>query len=184
MNQAKPLATSLRFALIGGLISIIISVIFFMLDQPESKINQYLGYAVLIITVVLSIQHYRDKVCGGYVSFGRATLTGLLTGVAMSIISSVYFLVYINTLDPEFMERIELQQVVAMEERGMSDDEIEQALEMSKAFMSPQVMVAFVIFGFTLLSLFVSLIAAAFVKRDRPVQLSDQTENLEPDSGS
>ena len=65
MDQSKPLATALRFGLIGGIVSIIISLVFFLLQMTESQISKYLGYAILILVIVLAIQHYRDKVSGG-----------------------------------------------------------------------------------------------------------------------
>ena len=56
-----------------------------------------------------------------------------------------------------------------MEKKGLPDDQIEQAMEYSKMFMSPGIMFVAGVFFTVLIGFILSLIIAAIMKKDKPV---------------
>ncbi|MEO1098405.1 MAG: DUF4199 domain-containing protein, partial [Bacteroidota bacterium] len=60
------------------------------------------------------------------------------------------------------------EQIRSMEESGMGDDQIEQAMEISSFFMSPEFTLIIGIFGGVLIGFILSLIISAFTKNNDP----------------
>ena len=56
-----------------------------------------------------------------------------------------------------------------MEKKGIPDDQIDKAMEMSKMFMSPGAMFVLGLLGSILIGFILSLIIAAIVKKDKAV---------------
>ncbi|MTI21229.1 DUF4199 domain-containing protein, partial [Fulvivirga sp. RKSG066] len=55
-----------------------------------------------------------------------------------------------------------------MQESGMSDDQIDQAMSMTETFTSPELMAVFGILGGLFFGFIISLIISAFTKNSNP----------------
>ena len=98
-----------------------------------------------------------------------------MTGLVLAVISALWLLFYINVLDTGMIDKVLTKQEIEMEERGMSNAEIEQAMGYTEMFMNPPMMAAMAIFFFMFLSLIISLIAAAILKKDPPPAYTGET---------
>jgi hypothetical protein len=85
------------------------------------------------------------------------------------LLSSAYSFVYMKFIDPSVMDQIFKKAEADMEKKGLSPEQIDQAMEMSKVFMSPGAMFVWGVVGSILLGFVFSLIIAAFVKKDKPI---------------
>jgi uncharacterized membrane protein YciS (DUF1049 family) len=126
---------------------------------------------ILFIAIVIACIHYANQK-DGYVTFGNVFSHGFKISAFVAIILVVYSVLSTTLLFPELKDKAIEMQRQRMEERGTSDDQIEQAMTFTKkyfmAFMIFGVMIGTIIFG-----VIASLIGAAIAKK-KPVNPLDQ----------
>jgi hypothetical protein len=104
---------------------------------------------------------------GGYIPYAKSLGTGVLIAFFGSIIVAFYTYIFFNFIDPALIDQMLEMSRQQMIERGMPDDQVEMAVEMSGKFMTPGWMFAFSILGVTFMGFLFSLIASAFLKRNQ-----------------
>jgi len=169
VKNASPFPTALRYGAIGALLMIVIGLIQYLIGIA-SQSSQALGWLSLLAVVVfpvLAIRTHRDNDLGGYISYGRGLGTGVLTVLVMSLIGVIWAVALYYFIDPTIPEQLMQVQAQAMEEQGMSDDDIENAMEMIGKFMTPEVLIAIGTGMSFVLGLITSLLASAGLKKDR-----------------
>ncbi|MEZ4960540.1 MAG: DUF4199 domain-containing protein [Saprospiraceae bacterium] len=167
------LPTAIRYGLIGGLISVVYSLISNMLgfSIPTSIGSWLLSIGLMLIiffgTSILAIRQHRNKELGGFITFKRAFLTGLVTLVIMAVISTLFGILYITVIDPGFAK----DSVGKMEEFlasfGMPEDQMEEQLNKAMEGFTPMGMVINTA-GLLVFDAVIMLIVAAVMKK-KPV---------------
>ncbi len=165
-KRSSLLTSALTYGAGVGLILIIFSLLMYISDMNFSKLNQWVPYFLLIIGIAYSTKVYRDKVLDGTMSFGKGFLFGWLVAVVASMLSVFWGLIMMNVIDPELMDRGLQFAEEKLLERGMSDNQIQMALEMQKKMMSGATgyIIGFVVYA--IIGAIISLITAAVYKKD------------------
>lgn len=131
-----------------------------------------IGLVSLIISGVLStrgVRAYRETELGGLIPFGKAFVVAFLILLVSSLISSVFNLLYITVIDPDFANNVASRMADWFAEIGMDEAQIEQQTEkMKEGFtLSRQLLnLAFAPVGAAV----IGLIAAAVAKRNPPME--------------
>jgi len=165
----KKNTTVLYNGLVWGLIlafaGIIYNVILYMLDQ---NLNQNLGYAGILISLVLLIMGVRSfrEIRGGVLPFGQAFSFGMVAIVVSGIISIIYAYLLWTVIDPDILVKMEDMQTEKLLERGLPEEAVEQAMVMTAKFMKPGIMAIMGFFSQILFGTILALIVAAIFKRD------------------
>jgi len=165
-KNTSVLYNGLIWGLILGFAGIIYNVILYMLDQ---NLNQNLGYAGILITLVLLIlgtRSFRDSIRGGVLPFGQAFGFGMVVIVVSSVIGIVYAYLLWTVIDPDILVKMNDMQVEKMLERGLPEDQVEQAMTVASKFMKPGVMAAMGLVTSIFFGTILALIIAAIFKRD------------------
>ncbi len=155
----------LIWGLIIGFASIIYNVILYMLDQ---NLNQALGYVGILITLVLlilGIRSFRD-IRGGVLPFGPAFTFGIVAVVVSGVIGTIYGYILWTVIDPDILTKMQELQMEKMLERGLPEEAVNQAMNMTSRFMKPGLMAAMGLAGSLFFGAIISLIVAAIFKRD------------------
>ena len=92
--------------------------------------------------------------------FGDYFSNGLIISLILSIISILYFYLYVSIIDPDFIDNLLELQSKEMYKKGLSEEQIEIALKYSKNFMSPTIMMIISFFTTIIFGLLISLIAS------------------------
>jgi len=145
--------------LIGGLIGIVLGLATYLAGM-QGTIPTILNIVSTLVTIgiiVYAIRTHRDDDLGGYISYGRCLGVGVLTGLVMGVIGAIWTLILFNFIDPGIMDMIMQPQIEAMEESGMSDEDIENAMSMMGVFQSPVFMAGMALVYSILIGLVVSL---------------------------
>lgn len=168
VKHASPFPTALRYGAIAGLLLIVVGIVQYLLGMTSgtSKAIGWLSMLIAIVFPVLVIRDHRDNDLNGFISYGRGLGVGTLTSLIMSILSILWVLILFGLIDTSLPDMLLDAEIGKMEETGMSDEEIETAVEISRPLMLPilatfSFLIPFVI-GFV-----TSLIAAAVSKRDK-----------------
>jgi hypothetical protein len=167
----NPNAPKLIPALIyGGITTLITVVIMLAATWSGWDMNSmsYKGTVWLITATILfvCIKDYRDNRNNNKLRIGQSMGLGALLGLISGILAAIFFYFFITYIHPEFMTEATNQAISDMEERGMTDEQIEQGLQMMSFFMTPLFMGLMVIVFSVIFNFIVGLIFGAFLKRD------------------
>jgi len=157
---------ALKAGVITALAMIVYTVILNLAGVAQSSPLQYVSFLLLIGGLVYGMRDFKEQ-NSGYLSYGQGLGVGTLTSAVAGLLSSLFSTFYIKFVDPTVLQRTMDEQRIKMEERGMSDAQIDQAMAMAEkmtgfSFLFATLVVVF--FGFIL-----SLVIAAVLKRDRDV---------------
>lgn len=183
-------SNAIKFGIIGGLGGVIVSLILFFGNLQYESWSKWLQSVVMIVAIIAGIKAIADanknkvtkllfslhgtdgkKIADATKSmpipFGPLFKGGMLITLVIAIISILYFQLYCNIIEPDFVEHILEQSGKQMAEKGLSEEQIDKALEMSKTFMSPGIMSVISFFSSLLMGALISVIGAAIFKNEK-----------------
>jgi len=169
MNEQKPIS-HLIAGLIIGAIMIVFSLVVEFAGLQQIKGVPLIGYGIIMASLILFITMY-GKSMNGQVTFGNLFSYGFKTTAVLMLIMILFTIIFF-LLFPDIKEKIFELTRQKMEERDMSDDEIEKGLSLWKRMFW-----VFTIGGIALVYAVVgaiaSLIGAAITKK-KPINPIDQ----------
>ena len=174
-SEVSAWPVSIRHGLIWGAVSIAIGLIGYLMGidpvMPEQNMAAqiFIGLFSLLVSiwaVRAAIKHHRDHELGGYLPLGRGVKVGALTGLIAGALSAVWMMLYVTVINPGFSESIREAQMAQFESQGMSEDQIEMAINMSSWFTNPAFLGVSQMFGSLFYGLILGLIIGAVFKRE------------------
>jgi hypothetical protein len=99
--------TALRFGLYGMLSLIGLTVLSFLIfdggrDYDKMEIAGYLTIVLSMVFVYFGLRHYRDRVNGGVLTFGRGIRLGLLIALVPAIGFGLFDVLYTRVINPSW----------------------------------------------------------------------------------
>ncbi len=172
-KQRSLFMNSLVYGLITGGGLILFSLLLYIMDAPYKSPLGYLGIVIMIGGMIWGTIQHKNVNMNGYLSYGQAFLSCFLIAIIATALSSVYTYLFYTFFDPQALANIIDKAVeeaeLKMESQGMSSDQMDAALGITKKFLSP---VAMSLMGLVMNSIFgaiIALIAAAFLKKEENV---------------
>ena len=160
---------ALKWGIIGGLASIILSTVLYMTDLWKNQaVSSVIPLLVMAAFLFMATKEYRTE-NAGFLSYGEGLGVSTLTGAVYSLIGNAYTQVYQKVIDPTFTDKMKDFQYEKLEEQGMSEEQIEQALEMTSKFTSGGLSFVLGLVFSILFAFILSLIIAAILKKNKPV---------------
>lgn len=168
--------TVLNYGLISGaIVSVWMATSMLVLGCDAGEGGMMLGYAGMLVAfafIFVAIKSYRDNQSGGTISFWNAFKIGLLISlIASSFYVVTWLIVYYNFM-PDFMEKYAATMIEKAKAAGASaaqlkatTDEMAMYKEMYK---NPIVVILMTYAEILPIGIIVSLITAAFLKRNVP----------------
>ena len=167
-NQINSKNIALNYGLYLALTSIFIHLILYATGSllEYSWISGTGGFVAMIVFITLGIKKYKIN-NNGFLSFGEALKIGVGIAVISAIISIIYTLIFTNFIDPDLLNRtIELQKQKWLD-TGMSEEQIENSIEMAKKFQNPAITSAFSIIVQAFFGFIISAVVGAIMKKDK-----------------
>lgn len=118
--------TSLIYGLIGGIISVIYSLLLYIIgfEAFSSMSLAMVGWVIVIVFMILGGLKLR-KERGGYLSYGESYVSVLLTAATASVVATIYMILLYNVIDPSLKE-------------AMTEHAIKTSLELMEKFNTPE----------------------------------------------
>ncbi len=161
---------ALRYGLYAGLGLIVFSTIIQLADLSTNPVmgivNFFVSTGILVAATFYAAKEFKSE-NQGYLSIGQSVGIGSLLGAVAGVLASIFSYIYITVIDPSAMEKVFALQREQLEKQGMSDEQIEQGIEMGKKIM-PIVFVATPLV-YAIGGLIIGLIIGAVLKKDRDV---------------
>jgi len=171
-NASAPAVTTRSVGTRYGVIMAVISIVMFLVMSfanmdMSSGIGRWAGIPIFLVVLYLAQKNFLDN-GDGYMSYGQGIGITFWFSLISCVIYIVFFYVYIKFIDGSFIETVKQQQIDQMAERGMSDEQIEQAMGFSASFMTPEMMGVFGFLGAMFFDMLCGLILTIFTQKKNP----------------
>ncbi len=155
--------------LILSLIIIVVSLIGgFAHVQFESWFKWLPTIIQVIVIIIFCIQYGKQQTEG--VTFGNVFGYGFKIAMVVSVMMVLYTFLSVYLIFPEFTDLALQQARAALEAKGnLTDDQIDQAMAMTKKFLQPVPLAIFAFIGTLFFDTIAALLGAAFTKKSEPV---------------
>ena len=165
---------AIKFGIISGVIGLLFNLVMYITGinrTPSMETIQWLTIIIPIACMYFAIKTYRDEMGNGWITFGKAFNQAFVVGLVGGLIGSVYHFLYLQFIDPTYVDYLMQMQLEKFTERGMDDATIEQAMKQTAPFMAPLVQLGFAV-GFSLfIGAVLGLIMAAILKKPNPDEI-------------
>ena len=166
---------ALKYGLYAGLAQIALSLVMNITEMSFSKTGGLISFvfslAISIASIVFACKEFRENNKGA-LSLGEAIGVGTLLSAIAGFISGIFMTIYVKLIDTSFIQKTIDNSRRQMEEQGnLSDEQIDQAIEMSRSFTEGLMTFSFVtgpIIG-AIFGLILSVIIGLIMKKDRDV---------------
>ncbi len=91
----------------------------YLLEHLPRTTQEILGYASMIVSlsfVFFGIKYYRERENEGKISFKRGLTIGVLISLITALVFGILDVIYVEVLNPEFMDNYYMESVQALEE--------------------------------------------------------------------
>lgn len=157
-----------RYGLIAALVGIAYFLVLNVLDvDVTSGAWNWAGSIFTIVILVLAHQYFKQN-NAGFMSYQQGFSISLWMALVSSAISSVFTYIYVKFIDDGFIGKIKEKQIQAMEEQGMSDEQIDQAMGIASMFMSAEAMLIMGLIGGIIVTIIIGLIVSIFTQKKAP----------------
>jgi hypothetical protein len=168
-NEQKPTnKTALYYGVILGIATILVSVILYAMGMHYDQDWKQGTFSVLVVAIIIfiGVKKFRE-LNGGILSLGQAIKTGLGIALIGGIISVIYSFIFVNYIEPDFLTKLAEIQEQTMLDRfpDLTDEQIENQMEMMKKFSSPGIMAAIGMVWTLLIGFIASLISGLILKK-------------------
>ncbi|MVN78894.1 DUF4199 family protein [Hymenobacter sp. HMF4947] len=167
-SLVTPSAIGMRYGLLTGLVSIIVSFAIYALQLDQNSAAKFLTTVVLVVGIILAQRNYK-QLNAGFMSYGDGMTIGALLSLVVGVLSALFTYVYTHFIDADVMTRAMEKARTDMEARGnMSDAQIDQAMAISAKFTSGPILLIIVLLGSLIFGVIISLITSAIIKNPKP----------------
>jgi len=157
--------THMMYALVTGIIMIILGVILYMAGVAFKPGMQYVSDIPFLIGIIMNGMAF-SKANDGFVTFGNVFSSCFKASAIITLMSLVWAFIALMIF-PEMVDKgMEIAQQ-KMAEQGMSGEKMDQAMEMTKKYFKV-FMIGGIVFGMMFYGLIFSLISAAIAKKKGP----------------
>jgi hypothetical protein len=161
---------SLLYGFYTGLALIVYSLVMYVLNLYMNKPLQYLAFILLIGGMVLGALQYKKTALSGFMTYGQAFSVNFLIGLFATILSSIFFYIYVKYINTGLIDELLAQARAKLEAKAgnMSSEQMEKAMDMTEKFMSPVWIGIWGFLGNTFWSAVFALIISFFVRKNNP----------------
>jgi hypothetical protein len=166
-SKINPWKANLTNGVILALVGITYSLILYFLDKSTDK---NLGYIIIVIQIVVLfflLKSYRDNIMHGQITYGQSVGAGVIISLYSAIATSLFTYILYTVIDPGLVTKQLAVAEDAMRARGgLSEAQIDTAMQFTAKFMKPVVMAITGVFGGILWGTIISLVVSIFIKKE------------------
>jgi len=158
----------ITYGAITAVVVIVVSLLLYILDLHLNKNVSWITLLFLVAGVVWGQFEYRNKVLGGFITYGKAFSAGFMITLFSGIFLIIYNFVFYQVIAPDTIDQIiEIQRQTLVESNPqMTDEQIEQSMEVASRFSSPLMLIIWGFVSQLVIGAIVCLITSIFVKKE------------------
>jgi hypothetical protein len=148
----------------GGLIAVY-QLVIYIFGMANNKSLGNISFMLLVVGILLSVKHYRDHVNQGFLDFGKAFTTGLLTCVFAGVIGAIYSYFQFKYMSPHLIDELLALTEDKLIRKGLTETQIEMQSMLMKKIMTPIFLSISYVFSMAFWGSLLSLLVAAIMKK-------------------
>ena len=152
-------------AIIGGVI-ILHSVVLYVMNATFSTYGQIMGYVLPFLLLIYALYTYRKEYQNGILRYSKGVGMGVMFSIVSSILGVVYLIILIKFIDPGYLELVNNFAEEKLLQKGLDEEKIEQAMEMTERFRSLGFMSISLVLSGILSGAIYSVIIMIFLKKE------------------
>lgn len=169
MEKPSTARIALKWGIISSIISVIFTIILYNFDLWKMFwIAATGGLAVILIILILASKEFKS-LNDGFMTFGEGLGMSMLVIMVSSLISNAFNQLYVNVIDTSIKGKITDMQEEMYVKQGLSQEQIDMAMEQVERFNNPSMQFLFSMLGSLFFGFLLALIISAIMKKDRPV---------------
>jgi hypothetical protein len=169
-EQPSVFKNSMNYGAMVGLLLIVVSFIFSLTGDMNSKLASWTSTTIYIAGIYLAIRHFRDVYNEGFINYNRAFTLGLLISIFASFIYAVYFYIFLEFVNQDFITQSLTETYNGLVEKNYSEEEIDKAMSMTSFLMKPSFFAIMAFFGNAFIGLLFTLAIGFMVKKEAPTE--------------
>lgn len=168
------MGTKFTYALVLTIAGAALNLLLYFTGYQTEKLAvgqhlNWLGFLIMVVVLVLGIKAVREEAPDKALSFGQGVGTGVQISLMSGLMSAVYNFIHFKFINTEFVDyQMELVRG-KWEQAGMSAAQMEKAEGIARAMMGPVSQAIWTPLMALIIGTIVSLVAAAFLKRQPAV---------------
>ena len=178
----------LTFGLISGLImGVLMGGSLLLADKIGSGHSMLLGYTIMVASFLLiyfGIRSYRDNTLAGQISFGRAFACGILITLITTVCYVIMWEVLYFNFMPHFMDGYFAAQIHKVQSAGLdaatTAAQVAAIQHSQQLYQNPLFNMAYTILEPLPVGIIITLISAAFLRRQGPTPGNGLGPNVLP----
>lgn len=165
--------------LMWGVITAVLMAIFSQFTYQMEGGVRFITYLIFFAGLLVAKLQYRNKVNGGYASFGQLYGLGMLLTLVVAVIVTINFFILLK-MHPGFVENAIEQARAQMVMKKTPDEIIEKSLNVTRFFLeNPLGIIAGGIVGMAFWGALLSLLSAGIAAKKKPMFEENTTDTIE-----
>ncbi len=156
---------TLKYGLILGLISIVFSVLIYMLDLTLKPWIMWPSLLISLVALYFLLRSYRDRYNYGFISYGKSVGAGFIMNLYACILGAIFAYLLYAVIDPGLYDKILALSEEKLIARGISESQIEAGMQVAAKMQKPWISAIQALFGGAFFGLIMSLLVSLFVKK-------------------
>ncbi|NQV01759.1 MAG: DUF4199 domain-containing protein, partial [Bacteroidia bacterium] len=165
-KQKSVTMNGITWGIVAGILMILYSLILYLMDENLNSSINWIGYLFLIGAMIWGTLEFRKNLPGGFMSYGKAFSASFMIVLFGAILGAIYTYLFFQVIAPEAVnDVIELGRQQSLERNPeLTDEQLEQAMQMTSFIYTPFGMTIFGFIGNILVGTIVALITSIFLK--------------------
>ncbi len=167
MEKPSTARIALKWGIICSILIIIITIITYITDNFKNHILAWIPFLILLGGVIMSIKEFKS-LNNDFLEFSDGLGLGTLFSAVVGLLVSIFTYVYTTFVDTTIVKKMQEFQIEQMEERGLSEEQIETAMAFANRLASPGLTFILSVFFYVLFGFVFSLIISSVFKKSKP----------------
>lgn len=156
-----------KYGLIEGVLGFILFLIVALTGARQNWLVTGINIAILAVLMVLAHLEFK-KTHEGMMTYGQGVGLGILLAVIASVLSGILLYIYVGFINTGYPAAALKIQQAALEERGLSGAQLDQALSMTSVMLTPVGIVVSSLISGVIVGFIVALIVSMFTRASDP----------------
>ena len=165
-SKRSTFRAALNYGVMAALGSFIYSILLYITKEFLNQGLSWINYVILVTAIVFAVMNRKNKDFGGFISFGEAFKLGFFVSLISGLIGVVTTYLMMTVIAPDMIGAILQKSQTDMINKGLSDDQVKAAMDMTSKFVTPTMMSVLVLIFVTAIGTILSLIVAAIFKKE------------------
>ncbi|HWG76245.1 MAG TPA: DUF4199 domain-containing protein [Steroidobacteraceae bacterium] len=158
-------AIALKYGLIQGAISFILFLLGTIAGIRFGSAVTAVNSVILIVLIILAHSEYK-RAHAGMMSYPQGLGSGTLLAAIAAVVDAILVFIYLKYINSGYLVTIAQAQRAAIERRGISGAQAQQALTIVSAFRTPLVIVLTSLVTTVIIGFIISLIVSIFTQKE------------------